>query len=380
MAAITVTVTNNLSGRSETIDGLDPRGKLSSILQRVEPLMEIPSGRGRLVLDGNVLDVNDPTATLQTHGIVDGSEVGIIRSRAPKVYSIGGWDGTAQLNTSEVLDVETGKWETLPEMPDHTSEKKGMRAGAGAAVIKDGIVVVGGYDGGSPVASALVYNTSHNRWEKKPDMSNKRTCPGAIAVKNMVYVWGGKDGRTLHNGECLDFSTTPEASKWDELPPMGSCRELFTLAWFQDRIWATGGYGCDPGSTSQYLTSTEAYDLNSRQWTAMTPMLRKRAEHGVCAVKNHLYVIGGTDNRIPYDSSEVYDAITDSWADLPPMPIPRSGIGAVFVEGKIYVMGGISKQREVVKTGNAYDPEKEEWIEIPAMEQIRALHCLITLQ
>jgi len=190
---------------------------------------------------------------------------------------------------------------------------------------------------------------------------------------------GGKDGRTLHNGECLDFSTTPEASKWDELPPMGSCRELFTLSvvpgsnlgdwrlWL--RPWLYISVSHVHRGVRLELQAVECNDTNAQE---------KSRAWGMCS--NESLVCHWRHNRIPYDSSEVYDTITDSWADLPPMPIPRSGIGTVFVEGKIFAMGGISKQREVVKTGNAYDPEKEEWIEIPAMEQIRALHCLITLQ
>ena len=55
---------------------------------------------------------------------------------AGRVYAVGGYDGSAHLNTVECYDPKTNEWRSVPNMASR-------RSSAGVAVIGDKLYVVG---------------------------------------------------------------------------------------------------------------------------------------------------------------------------------------------------------------------------------------------
>ena len=81
--------------------------------------------------------------------------------------------------------------------------------------------MVGGYDGGSELKSAEMYDTSAGQWRALPDMSVARDGCAAVCIEGNVYVVGGSDGETKHASvECYD----PVANEWRTLPSMSAAR------------------------------------------------------------------------------------------------------------------------------------------------------------
>jgi N-acetylneuraminic acid mutarotase len=99
-----------------------------------------------------------------------------------------------------------------------------------------------------------------------------------------------------------------------------------------------------------------------------------RQEHGVAAVGNLIYVVGGTKmsgfTREQDNSVEVYNIKTDSWSVGPPLPVAIHHPNVVAVSGKLYVLGGLDGFNPTRKTlGSVYrlDPAVNKWEELLPM-------------
>ena len=65
-----------------------------------------------------------------------------------------------------------------------------------------------------------------------------------------------------------------------------------------------------------------------------------RADLGVCAHGDTIYVIGGTDGHTPLDSGEFLDVSDKEWCGLPNMQTKRAGLAVCVVDGIMHVIGG----------------------------------------
>lgn len=60
---------------------------------------------------------------------------------------------------------------------------------------------------------------------------------------------------------------------------------------------------------------------------------------GVCALGNHIYVMGGYDGTNQLNTVERYDVETDSWTFISSMRHRRSALGVTTHHGRIYALG-----------------------------------------
>lgn len=131
------------------------------------------------------------------------------------IYAIGGAseDKTAT-NTVQKFDPKNNKWMLVSPM----TEKRKFFCGA---ALKNKIFVFGGRDS-EPTCSAEMYGIDKDQWQKIPNMQVPRVCAGAAVVQGLIYVIGGnrppnsapeKHKRMI---ECYD----PSTGQWAE---KGSC-------------------------------------------------------------------------------------------------------------------------------------------------------------
>ena len=100
-----------------------------------------------------------------------------------------------------------------------------------AVCIEGSVYVVGGWDDGSCLKSAEMYDTSAGQWRALPNMSVARVFCAAVCMEGNVYVVGGSDGHTSASTrhasvECFD----PVANEWRTLPSMSTARWLCAAA------------------------------------------------------------------------------------------------------------------------------------------------------
>jgi N-acetylneuraminic acid mutarotase len=99
-----------------------------------------------------------------------------------------------------------------------------------------------------------------------------------------------------------------------------------------------------------------------------------RQEHGVAAIGNSTYVVGGTKmfgtKRGQVNTVEVYDIKSNTWSDLPAVPVAMHHPNLAAVGGKLYILGALDGFVPTRKTlGNVYeyDPAVNKWEELAPM-------------
>ena len=201
------------------------------------------------------------------------------------LYVIGGGNSGVALSDLDRYDPVTDTWITLTQMPT-------ARAGAAAAVIDDGIFVIGGRQstsgpcsGGPYLDTVEKYDIDTDTWSAVALLPNQRSDLAAVAHGGKIYVFGG----------CSSTGVTDEVDVYDP----------------QTNTWTTGA----------------------------TPMPTRRASLVAGHSGDKVYAIGGTDGVSASNKNEVYDIPSNSWSNAS-MTAPRQEAGVNSHGGRIYVVGG----------------------------------------
>lgn len=103
-----------------------------------------------------------------------------------RVYAIGGrlagYD--TNLRTVESFDPRTGRWTSLPDLPD-------ARGGTGAAAIAGLIVSVGGESPAGTNASVWTLARGARTWDRLPDLPTPRHGLGVVALGGRIWAIAG---------------------------------------------------------------------------------------------------------------------------------------------------------------------------------------------
>eukprot|EP00465_Bigelowiella_longifila_P006376 CAMPEP_0185253930 /NCGR_PEP_ID=MMETSP1359-20130426/2528_1 /TAXON_ID=552665 /ORGANISM="Bigelowiella longifila, Strain CCMP242" /LENGTH=375 /DNA_ID=CAMNT_0027836427 /DNA_START=45 /DNA_END=1172 /DNA_ORIENTATION=- len=229
--------------------------------------------------------------------------------------------------------------ETAKRTRDWVCLKEKMRVGrhgAGAAIAKGKLFVVGAVRGGDAAPEA--FDLKEGKWEKLPSnkCGSRRWCTLSVSSdQTKVYVVGGSKSSV----EVYDI----EAKKWSSLPDMLQPRDGAGVALTRKYMYVVGG--CDMGGRP--LSSAEVYNFSEKKWTMMPDMIKPR--EGVAAVVSNdgkrLYAVGGKSGGSGGDyhthsTAEVFE--DGSWKMIKAaMNVGREGLGAVITpQGVIYAIGG----------------------------------------
>src|SRR5713101_7560380 len=176
------------------------------------------------------------------------------------LYVIGGGNSGVALSDLQRYDPVLNAWTTLAPMPT-------ARAGAAAAVIDDGIFVIGGRQstsgpcsGGPYLQTVEKYDIDTDTWCFVAPLLTPRSDLAAVAHGGKIFVFGG----------CSDTGVTKEVDMYDP----------------QTNTWTTG--------------------------LASMPTARASLVAGHSG--NKLYAIGETDAVSESNSNEMYDLAQNSWS------------------------------------------------------------------
>jgi len=172
-----------------------------------------------------------------------------------KMYIFGGYAGDA-LNSAEVYSVETDSWSRIASM-------RTKRSGASAVSIpgSNKIMVLGGYNGSTRVASVELYDTETNTWTPGPSMSQERSNFATCTLENKLYVMGGYTGSTtLRDVEIFDLTD----NTWQFGRPINAgrsamkavCIDITKAEDYFDQL-------NDMAHQQQHTENNELYELNS---------------------------------------------------------------------------------------------------------------------
>src|SRR6266581_294978 len=207
------------------------------------------------------------------------------------LYVIGGENSTGVLADLQRYDPVTDMWAPLMSMPT-------ARAGAAAAVIDDGIFVIGGRQstngpcsGGPYLTTVEKYDIDTDTWSPVAQLPTPRSDLAAVAHGGKIFVFGGCTG---------------------------------------------------PASAPIVTDEVDMYDPQTNTWTTTGLMLMptKRASLVAGHSGDNLYAIGGTDGVLASKANEVYDVAHNTWSNNTPMTAGRQEAGVNSHAGRIYVVGG----------------------------------------
>jgi N-acetylneuraminic acid mutarotase len=194
-------------------------------------LRDDASGTGHEGVSVNLFDVynpatgtwmslpNMPRARDHFHAAVVGNKFYAIAGRKgddPDVFN-------AVIAPVDVYDFTTNTWSTLPA----ASNLPTPRAGTGAAVLGDEIVIIGGEGNGQAWATVEAFNTSTGTWRTLAPMPTARHGIQAAVCNGGIYVAGGglqQGGGSLTNAHQVFFLGSPTTCGGTPPPPSGGYR------------------------------------------------------------------------------------------------------------------------------------------------------------
>lgn len=98
------------------------------------------------------------------------------------LYALGGYDGTAYLNTVECYDAKSNEWK-------HCAPMQFSRSCFATAVADGFLYALGGY-GPSYLSTVERYDSETNTWEMMPAMSTNRINFGVGVISGCLFVVG----------------------------------------------------------------------------------------------------------------------------------------------------------------------------------------------
>ena len=115
---------------------------------------------------------------------------------------------------------------------------------------------------------------------------------------------------------------------------------------FEGRVYSSG-----------YSQTVEMYDHIADTWSNIPNMIEERHSHKSVAIKNKLFVVGGSPRR----TCEVYDSTCDNFVLLKQLPVHfQTYLGSpgkvISIGSKLFVFGSTQPKDVLV-----YDVENDEW-------------------
>jgi N-acetylneuraminic acid mutarotase len=299
--------------------------------------------------------------------------------RDGRVFVAGGLSGTAMstaLNTAEVYDPVAGTWTAVGNM---TTARVGHAAARlvdipvalGAAEPGDGrVLVLGGSNGTSPIASGAIYNAQTNTWSSITTMPAARMNHVALSLEDgKVLAAGGSDGVAPSVNTYMWNPHTGGGGTWSLADPMATARENHAAIRFLDNHILVAGGTTIGGAT---LDSTEIYDPAADAWSNAGSMSDPRTSLALRGTSTGLALaFGGSDGVSPLDTVDRYDPHSNSWHPVADMGAARAGHGAVLLlDGHVLATGGAS-------TGSAEAYNGSAAITDPGPQFIFPIECTI---
>jgi N-acetylneuraminic acid mutarotase len=256
-------------------------------------------------------------------------------------------------------------WREEKQLPTLRDEPRGV-------LIGDSVYLAGGsedVDGPRSVATFERYDFATGRYESLPELPQRLNHVGLTAYRGDVYLVGGfGDGVPEPRAVAHAWRYDVDGRRWEEMPDMPTARGALALAVVGDRMYAIGGR--DPrGELATDLV--EIYDFESGEWSEGTPMRTARDHMGATVSNGMIYAVGGrAAHGNAYTDFARYDPRADEWEELPRLPYPASGIGLAEVGGKLVTAGGEDPGRgRLIGYSWAFAEDAGRWQRLPSMNK-----------
>jgi N-acetylneuraminic acid mutarotase len=219
---------------------------------------------------------------------------------------------------------------------------------------------VGGFDGGANLNLAFAYDPGTDTWGEIASMSEVREKPAAAFVDGLLYVVGGWDdvGGTVGTLEIYD----PGSDTWSTGAEVPAAYAAATAVAHDGLLYVIGGCTDFCG-----VTDVQVYDPGTDEWSFAAPYPEEVSWTHCASLDGLIYCAGGvSDSAGELDSGYAYDADADAWTPIAPLPQTQWAGGYVGAGGQLLVSGGVTDDfSTVTNAGWIYDPGSDAWSELP---------------
>lgn len=284
------------------------------------------------------------------------------------IYSFGGYCSGDDYRSIVPIDVHCFNTQTLrwflvqPKkddkgLPLRYPEVPFQRYGHTAVAYKDKVYMWGGRNDETCCNILFCFDTRTHRWSKPPvhgTIPGVRDGHSACIIGQFMYIFGGFEEQISQfswDVHCLDLETmTWRYIATKESPP--SYRDFHTATILMDRMYVFGGRG---DRQSPYHTQEEIYcpkivylDLKTRVWhtpntTGSIPVGRR--SHSAFVYNGMLYVFGGYNSILELHFNDLYcfDPMTNRWSLVSAngeTPKARRRQVCLVKDKRMYLFGG----------------------------------------
>ncbi len=223
-----------------------------------------------------------------------------------------------------------------------------------SALLPDGRVLTAGgeNDMGDMLSSSELINATTGHVEAGKDMIDRRKGAASAVIADSMYVCGGwNDSATVNSCERFHLE------KWTTVTPMKQNRVQLAMVALDGKLFAIGGRY----ENYNYLSSAERFDPKTNRWEPVSPMSKRRQDHAAAVLNGYIYVCGGDTDTVPdnisFNDCERYDPKKDQWETVKAMNEKRAGFNLVTMNGHLYAIEGVSSRSSIER----YDPGKNKW-------------------
>lgn len=202
-----------------------------------------------------------------------------------RVYVVGGVDGGKNREAVEVLDTVNRAW--LPGPPLGVPRSRLAVVAAGGKVY-----AIGGYVGdgrGAADTNAVEeYEPDARSWVRKANMPTRRHGHAAVVVKDRILVIGGYGDAGKGYGPLDTVEEyNPKADRWAARAVMPTPRGFLGAAMIGGKVYAIGGRVAG--------SPVERYDPAADAWTRLGDAPSSVQRSGIASLGDVIYVVGGKD-------------------------------------------------------------------------------------
>ena len=267
-----------------------------------------------------------------------------------KVLVTGGYNGPV-FNTAEIYDPGTGLFTAT------AGNMTGARLEHSAVTLtynnNGKVLILGGYDGTTPYASAELFDPVTGTFTATGSMASVRYRTTAIELLNgKVLVVGGfsTGSNIVTTAELYD----PVAGTFSPTGSMVNPRQTEAPALLDDgRVLIAGGWN------GAVMAGAEVYDPLTGTFSVVGSMTTPRSGHLAVKLENGVVVVGGGVDQAdtPLSSAEMFNPTTNTFTRIDDLPSPRVNSRAIaLADGRIMITGGTSTGSVRVATVDYYVP------------------------
>ena len=216
-----------------------------------------------------------------------------------KLFIAGGWDGSINTKTIQILTMDTGQLKNYTKMIT-------ARSHATATGHQGMLIITGGSnDKYKTLSSTELFDSSNGQWYVTNDLPQPHCWLRSVIVDNILYLLGGvnkdyKDSPAVFTAPLDTLST--HQLKWNTLQDTPWCASA-PVSVYGTHLLIVGGV---KQIGEKYTCTSDVYKLNkvSHSWEAIghIPSAR-RSSTAVSTADNRVIVIGGVNDKAEYTNT-----------------------------------------------------------------------------